>query len=242
MLRSLNDTEAVFARSMRLYYLIRDAGDCIASELYKNLCEVFAEARRQRSFVKRSELESMLNKSFCRNTYFSLLSIMEGYKKIENGYVKDESFSRKRNELLQGFSIARKKLYKGWRKHHCKEVLKSIFVGAKNCPRCGHPMMANFYGLNGIACPDCGFSPYVTMITFCECGEFEVIKRQPDFSAENQIRYIQDYVSNRKDDVCHNCGKKIFDEYFEQRIFYAPIPYPYDDVLSDEEMYKDSPY
>ncbi len=242
LLRSSDDTEAIFARTMRLYYSIRDAGDCIMSDLYEQLTARFAEARRQRGAVSKSELEIILNRSLCRNTYFSSLALMEGYKRIENGYIKDQELNWKLSEIARGYNLARKKLLKGWRKSHYKEVLISILAGAKSCPQCGHPMMANFYGLGGIACPDCGFSPYVTMFSFCECGEFEVIKAQPDFSAESQIKYIQEYINSRKDSLCKKCGREIFDEYFEQRIFYAPIPYPYDQQMPDEEMYKNSPY
>ncbi|MBO4290922.1 MAG: hypothetical protein J5898_03355 [Lachnospiraceae bacterium] len=242
LFRSSNDTEAIFGRTMRLYYTIRDAGDRIVSQLYGDLTEKFAEARRIRGAVKKNEIETMLNRALCRNTYYSSLALMEGYKKIENGYVRDEKMAAKQKELAMGYDRARKNLLRGWRKSHFKEILLSMLRGAKPCPQCGHPMMANFYGLFGIACPDCGYSPYVTMFTFCECGEFEVIKRQPDFAAESQIQYIQDYVNQRPDSVCRKCGRELFDEYFEQRIFYAPIPYPYDQLMGDEEMYKNSPY
>lgn len=94
-------------------------------------------------------------------------------------------------------------------------------------PKCGHPMTANIMGLNGIACPDCGFNPYVFMILFCECGEFQVIKSQPEMDSESQIKYVKEYFLIKEKNCCDNCKKNLFDEYLEARIFYAPVPYPY---------------
>lgn len=45
----------------------------------------------------------------------------------------------------------------------------------------------------------------------------------------------------RESDVCKLCGKKLIDEYVESRIFYAPIPYPYEKNNIDE-IYRNSRY
>ena len=202
----------------------------------------FAKARRNRSAIQKKEIERMVNKAISKQTVFSNIALQSGYKKIKNGYVKDGEIERKQIELSMGFHKAKKKIMKGWRRAYCNEFIKSLIVGAKRCPKCGHPMTANIMGLNGIACPDCGFNPYVSMILFCECGEFQVIKSQPEMDSESQIKYVKEYFLIKEKNCCDNCKKNLFDEYLEARIFYAPVPYPYNQLLDDEDMYKDSQY
>ena len=91
-------------------------------------------------------------------------------------------------------------------------------------------MMANMMGIFGIACPNCGFNPYVTMFIFCECGAYEVVKAQPELEDDKQIQYLKEFFDGRESDVCKVCGKKLIDEYVENRIFYEPIPYPYEEI------------
>ena len=93
------------------------------------------------------------------------------HKKLENGYVQDHELDIKRANIANGVRKAYKKIMHGWRKAYLKEILVSIILSAKRCPQCGHPMMANIYGMNGIACPDCGYTPYVSLVLCCECGE-----------------------------------------------------------------------
>lgn len=242
LFRDGKDTKAIFARTLRLYYRFTDPGDVVVDSLFTEMTEIYAEARRNRRAIQKNDLEIMVNKAISKQTVFSDIALQSGYKKIENGYVKDKEIEKKLYELSRGFYKARKKLMKGWRKSHWKEVFKSLIVSAKSCPQCGHPMMANIMGLNGIACPDCGFNPYVSMVLFCECGEFEVIKSQPKMDSESQIKYIKEYFSTKENNCCKNCNKNLFDEYLEARIFYAPVPYPYDELIPDEIMYKDSKY
>lgn len=242
LFRDGHDTKAIFSRNMRLYYSFKDPGDIIVDTLFNTLTDKFAELRRNRSFISKGDLEIIINRKIGRMSAFSGISLQAGYKRIENGYIKNPEALLKKDELYYGFKMAKKKIYSGWRKAYRKEFIMSLLIGAKRCPECGHPMMANVQGLFGIACPDCGFSPYVTMFLFCECGCFEAIKQQPDMDDESQIQYIKDYLEKREGNNCRGCGRNLIDDYVEQRVFYAPIPYPYDALTDDEEMYKKSPY
>lgn len=236
------DTMAIFAQTLRVYYPIKGLAIETIDELYQKLLNNFSAARRSRGYLTKKELEEIVSKTICSTSPFSGLELMSGYKKVENGYIKSTEAIEKNAALANGYKIAIKSIMKGWRKAHLKEFLVSLVHSAKRCPKCGHPMMANFNGLNGIACPDCGFSPYVSMFSFCECGNYELIKSQPEMDTEMQIKYIREYVSNRETNICKKCNRPWVDDYFENRIFYAPIPYPYDNLLDDDIMYKDSPY
>ena len=143
---------------------------------------------------------------------------------------------------MAGFKKAKKDIMRGWRKAYRKKMIISCIFSAKRCPQCGHPMMANMMGIFGIACPDCGFNPYVTMFMFCECGAYEVVKAQPELDDDKQIQYLKECFDGRESDVCKVCGKKLIDEYVENRIFYAPIPYPYEKIDNIDEIYKNSIY
>lgn len=237
-----NDTMAIFAQTLRVYYPIKGLSVETIETLYQQLISSFSSARRNRSYVTSEEIEKLVGKVLSYLSPFSGLEMLVGYKKVENGYIKSNEALEKQNSIFGGFKKAKRDIMKGWRKKHIKEVLLSLIIGAKKCPKCGHPMMANIYGLNGIACPDCGFNPYVSMFAFCECGNYELIKSQPEMKSEIQIKYIREYILNRDTNVCKKCGKAWVDEYFESRIFYAPIPYPYDNLLDDDAMYKDSKY
>lgn len=242
LFRDAKDTVAIFSKTLRLYYKCRGISEDTINELFASLNALLGVARRERGSVSRGELEKIINKELSHFTPFSKLSLQMGYKKIENGYIKDEEANSKITSISRGFRKAKQKLFAGWRKAYFKEFLLSFFIGAKSCPQCGHPMMANINGLKGIACPDCGFTPYVTMLAFCECGYFETIKNQPEIDDEAHIRYIRDYFNGKEDNLCPKCGRYLYDDNFEDRVFYAPIPYPYSKLMSDDEMYKDSLY
>jgi DNA-directed RNA polymerase subunit RPC12/RpoP len=128
------------------------------------------------------------------------------------------------------------------KKAYFKEFLLSCVLSAKRCPKCGHPMMANINGLNGIACPDCGYAPYVTLIAFCECGDFEVVKTQPELNDEKIFNYLNDFFNNKNDTHCESCNRDLMDDYVAERIMLVPIPIPYDEYKNIDVIYKNSKY
>lgn len=236
------DIKAIFARYLRLNYLFKDPGDVICECLYIKLTDKFAELRRNRGAISKEEIEKIINNEISKGSIIKGLSLLSGYSKIENGYEKNESSLTKRQAILEGYVKAIKNVKKEWRKAYKKELIISLIFGAKNCPQCGHPMMANIMGINGIACPDCGFSPYVTMFMFCECGSYEVVKAQPELDDDKQVQYLKDFFDNRECNVCKKCGKSLLDEYVEERVFYAPFPFPYDEIKNIDIIYKNSKY
>lgn len=236
------DTKVMFGMYLRLNYIFKDPGDIIVDNLYTNLTSKFAELRRKRGAITKAELEAVVNSAISKGSIFSGLSLSVGYSKIKNGYVKNEQKVKKRDLIMAGYKKAKQDLMRGWRKAYRKEMIISCIFSAKRCPQCGHPMTANMMGLFGIACPDCGFNPYVTMFMFCECGAYEVVKAQPELDDDKQIQYLKEFFDGRESDVCKVCGKKLIDEYVENRIFYAPIPYPYEGIDSKDELYKDRIY
>lgn len=219
LFKDSKDTKAIFGRYLRLNYIFKDPGDIIVDNLYTNLTNKFAELRRKRGAITRAELEEVVNSAISKGSIFSGLSLSVGYSKIENGYVENEQKVKKRDLIMAGFKKAKKDIMRGWRKAYRKELIISCIFSAKRCPQCGHPMMANMMGIFGIACPDCGFNPYVTMFIFCECGAYEVVKAQPELEDDKQIQYLKEFFDGRESDVCKVCGKKLIDEYVENRIF-----------------------
>lgn len=242
LFRDIEDTRAIFARYLRLAYGFKDQGEERTDALFNALCDKFAELRRNRNHICRTELETILGKELCKASWYSGLSLILGYTKIENGYVKDSQLYTKRIIVENGVKKAYKRVMRGWRKAYLTEFLLSMLISAKRCPQCGHPMMANLNGLNGIACPDCGFNPYVSIILCCECGDYEVIKTQPDISADSLFNYINDYFRTRKDTVCKHCEKELLDEFVELRTIMLPIPIPFDEYKNIDVIYKNSPY
>lgn len=236
------DTKAIFGRYLRLNYIFKDPGNIIVDNLYANLNNKFSELRRNRGAITKTEIEAFVNGAISKGSVFSGLALSVGYSKIENGYVENEQKVKKRDLIINGFKKAKKDIMRRWRKAYRKDLIINCILGAKSCPQCGHPMMANMMGISGIACPDCGYNPYVTMFIFCECGAYEMVKAQPELEDDKQIQYLKEFFDERESDVCKVCGKKLIDEYVENRIFYAPIPYPFDEIKNIDKIYKNSRY
>jgi hypothetical protein len=242
LFRDNKDTKAIFARYLRLAYGFKDHGEKSIDNLFILLTNTFAELRRNRNFIEKSSIEAMLGKELCRSSYLSGMSLALGYTRTENGYVKDKTLISKRESIELGAKKAVKIILSNWRKAYLKEFLKSSVFGAKRCPICGHPMIANINGLKGIACPDCGYNPYVTMIAFCECGEFEVVKTQPELTDDKIFNYLNDFFSNRNDTYCKSCKKDLLDDCVEERIMLLSIPIPFDEYKNIDIIYKNSKY
>lgn len=176
----------------------------------------------------------------CKASWYSGVSLILGYKKLENGYVQDHELDIKRTNIANGVRKAYKKIMHEWRKAYLKEILVSIILSAKRCPQCGHPMMANIYGMNGIACPDCGYAPYVSLVLCCECGEYELIKAQPEIFDDSIFNYLNDFFRARKDTTCKKCGKDLLDEFVELRTIMVNVPIPFDEYKNINVIYENS--
>lgn len=242
LFRDGKDTKAIFERTLRLNYCFKDPGNVITEALYSNLTDTFAKLRRQRDYIPKSDIEVAVNSAISKGSALSGLSLAMGYSKAENGYKKSKQTQQKLDLLITGYEKAKRSVMREWRNAYKKDLIINCIFGAKNCPECGHPMMANFMGIRGIACPDCGFTPYVTMFIFCECGSYEVVKTQPELTDDKQIKYLKEFFDKRESDICCGCGQKLIDESVMERIFYAPVPYPYEEVKNIDAIYVNSKY
>lgn len=113
--------------------------------------------------------------------------------------------------------------YRRWRRARAREVLRSILVGPLKCPECGHPMMANWYGLRsgrGPACGQCGFTPYVPLIVACDCRRGIVAEEQPELSTLGTS--LTRFVSAGS--CCPHCQHEIAMEKARTRWFVLPLP------------------
>ena len=116
LFRDAKDTVAIFSKTLRLYYKCRGISEDTINELFASLNAQLGVARRGRGSVSRGELEKIINKELSHFTPFSKLSLQMGYKKIENGYIKDEEVNSKITSISRGFRKAKQKLFAGWRK------------------------------------------------------------------------------------------------------------------------------
>lgn len=237
-----NDIRAIFSKYLRQVYGFKDFYESQTDSLFDILCNKFALLRINRGCIDKKDIESIIGKELCRSSWYSGLSITLGYKKVDNGYIKDNDLLIKRNNILAGVKKGYKKVMSGWRKAFLKEFLLSQLIGAKKCPQCGHPMIANLGGLNGIACPDCGYNPYVSLVLFCECGNYEIIKAQPEVTDDAVFSYLNEYFKKNNHCKCQKCDRELLDGYVELRIALLPIPIPFEKYKDIDKIYEKSIY
>lgn len=236
LFRDNRDTSAIFSRYLRLAYGFKDQKEHYINQIYNKLVFKMGELRANRSSINNEEIEEIIGRELVKDSVFNQFSMISGYKKVDNGYVKNDDQSKRLIRIENGFKIAYKSIMRDWRKVYFKEFVRSIFLGAHKCAKCGHPMVANLCGLRGIACPDCGYNPYVTIFSFCECGAYDIIKTQPEMEGSKMLNYLNDYY-NYEEKICKNCAKPLFDEYFEVRIMILPIPYPLNKYEEINDIY-----
>lgn len=239
LFRDDKDVPAIFSRYLRLVYGFKTQKEYVIDNIYSELITEIERARRTRGFISREKIETIIGKKLIKDTVFDKFDLLIGYDKVENGY-KKKSVNIELADLEKGSQKAIKKIFKGWRKAFRKEFFTSMLIGDKKCPECGHPMIANIKGLFGIACPDCGYSPYLTMFSTCNCGNYEVIKTQPELTDSQIFNYMNEFYSNNR--RCSKCNRLLSDEYFELRVVMLPIPYPFNKYKDIDEIYKNSKY
>ncbi len=235
LIKDNSDTLAVFAHNLRQTYFIRDIGDRLVSNIYKEFNVRFSEDRRNRKSISKMEILNIINSELKKVELISNLEILSGYKKTDSGYtrVKDNEYIFKLQSCQDKMN---KYIFRSWRKAYFKEFVLSFILGATRCPECNHPMMANMLGLNGIACPDCGYQPYLTLFFGCYCGDCIAIKTQPDLVTEDIFNYLYEYFD--KEDKCEKCGEKYIDNYMIERTALMPVPFPFNKFNLKELYYK----
>lgn len=240
LFRDDKDVPAIFSRYLRLVYGFKTQKEQVIDYIFNELMDEIEKARRTRGFITKENIETLIGKYLVKETIFDKIEFLIDYEKVENGYKKKTDNNEELIALEKGKRKAVKMILKGWRKAYIKEFFINMLFGAKRCPECGHPMMANLNGLFGIACPDCGYSPYLTMFSTCNCGNYEIIKTQPKLIGSEIFNYLNEiYCSDRK---CSKCSKLLSDEYFELRVVMLPVPFPFNNFRDIDEKYKNSKY
>lgn len=239
LFRDDKDVPAIFSRYLRLAYGFKIQREYLIDKIYNELIAEIEKARRKRSFISKEKIETIISKKLIKDTIFDKFDLLIDYEKTENGY-KKKIRNKELIDLEKGSKKAVKKIYKDWIKVYKKEFFMGMLIGNKRCPECGHPMIANINGLFGIACPDCGYSPYLTMFSTCNCGNYEVIKTQPELIDSKIFAYMNEFFCD--DRVCSKCGKLLSDEYFELRVVLLPVPYPFNNYKNIDEIYSNSTY
>lgn len=224
LFRDDEDVRAIFSRYLRLAYGVKDHKQSSIDAVYKELISNFEQARRERGFVTSETIKGIIGKILVKDTIFDKFQLVIGYEKVENGYKRIETKKSQLIDIEKGCKKAARNILRDWRHVYKREFVLSLLIGAKRCPECGHPMMANINGLRGISCPDCGYTPYTSIFSACNCGHYELIKSQPELDNSKIFKYLTEFYT--EDRRCSRCGRTISDEYFEFRVIILPVPYP----------------
>lgn len=196
LFRDDKDVKAIFSRYLRLAYGLKNHKEQLIDVIYKELMIEIEKARRTRGTISKETIECIIGKNLVKDTVFDKFDLLIDYERVENGYKKKVIDNTQLLNVEKGCRKAVKNIFQNWRRIYWKEFFISMFIGVNRCPKCGHPMIANFNGLRGIACPNCGYLPYVTIFSACNCGHYELIKSQPELSESKIFTYLNEFYTN----------------------------------------------
>lgn len=219
---------AYFSHNIGQAYQIKRFSEKSLKAMYHSLAYKFSTSRKDRKAVDRSDfvkpIESYKKFEMGQLQYFE-------YQRTKKGYYKNLDGTKLAKE---NYKIVRKAYWKIWRewfKYYGLKILKPYPITSyEKCPKCTHPLMANFGGINGIACPDCGYFPFMSLILVCDCGSYELIKKQPKLEPEEMFNYINSFYLDAPDECrCSDCLKDLTKINFEERAVVVPYPLPIND-------------
>ena len=217
--RETPSSEALFAHTFRLTFPTTTLTDRAISELGVFLADqIFAPARRNR---KRIDLLEVENKLLERVSPLELRYLLAEVQATPFGYVPSNDRRDKQQELQLVQRVANRAM-RSWRQ---KTFIERILIPPVNCMRCNHPMMANFRGRNGYACPDCGFMPFGSLLYACDCGTPVLIENNPQISGTEFLTYATRRTRN-EDFKCDKCDEVVDPRKIVSRLFFVPIPWP----------------
>lgn len=233
-----NTEETISRISYKLRKLIplSDYTDNLVNIIYRELKFEFEKARIERNQIKLEQILNIIIDNVSLKESYTNISIETGYSKLQDnsGYIKQENIMLERQEIVDSLNLGIKTLKKMWWKQYRKEFFKSLLFSAIRCPQCRHPLMANMMGIHGIACPDCGYQPFVTMYYIHTCGHPIIVSEQPDFEEDSLLIYATDFVKNTK--KCEKCNGEISSANLLTRLCFVPYPSPKIDI--NEELKK----
>lgn len=217
---------ANFNYMMRQAYPVKDFGDEYLENIYKNILSSFYYARSERGYILQEDFSKpILTLVEISNNFVESY----GYKKDKDGYVKDKNLKHQYRDHEKAIRKVYRKIRKDWFVYTKLKNFKLWNLLTPNyefCAKCGHPLIGNFGGINGLVCPDCGYFPFLTLVIPCICGKhYFIIKQQPELNSEKIFIYINDFVKFNNPS-CPKCQKLLKDTDVEKRVMFLMFPLP----------------
>lgn len=222
-------TKADFARSVRKLVPLADFSDRRVDALYREMIATLSEARRARKTVSISDFTRLLQAMVLPASVQALLST---HRLTKFGYSIDPEVAKTLKEDSALVATALHRARKRMRRAMSAGLLADLFLGPVRCIECGHPLMANMlgFGSRGLACSSCGFSPFMSILYACECGEPCLVVAQPSTVQADLMIAVQRASTGE----CASCLKPFDEARFSQRTFVAPIPWPPEDFTQQD--------
>lgn len=222
-------TKAEVSRAFRKIVPLADFSDRRVDSLYRDMVATFGEARRARRTVSISKFTSLLQAVTLPPAVQALLST---HRLTQYGYSVDPLVAESMKEDSRLVDRALKRAQRRMRRSISQGLIADLFLGPVKCLECGHGLMANFggFGRHGLACPRCGFAPYISILYACECEEPCLVVSQPSTVQAELMIGVQQASSGK----CASCSRQFDEGRFAQRIFIAPMPWPPEDFTHQD--------
>jgi hypothetical protein len=226
--RDLPDTLALFAHELRRLFPIVSFGDLTVEVVYLNVINnLIAPRRRQRLSFTRTEFLKACEGHSDAVTFLETL-----YKKMPTGY-KYRPYDVPESAIMR--ARAQKQFMKEWRKAYFATAMRNVLRfwlapllrPIPDCEECWHPLVFGFGGLSGIRCRRCGWFPFATLVVFCKCGAYTIVKRQPPTNAQQILELLSSHILE-KGNKCQSCGQPIPLQHLRELCAIVPFPLPAD--------------
>lgn len=222
---------AVAIHLLRNVAPLTDYTDDRALLLVSDLSQRFAKARMARGSVTLTEIQDLIV-GFALPLEFVVIA--NAYVRTTYGYLRDPDALKPLKREERDLRTAMKHAMRRYRRATRKWRLMAALLGPVRCIACNHPLMANLLGWTrrGIACPDCGFNPFVSFFYACTCCHPVFLVGQPPTDLVDTATAINQAFNER---ICENCGTRLRPERLQTRVFQANIPWPPED-FSDSTL------
>jgi DNA-directed RNA polymerase subunit RPC12/RpoP len=164
------------------------------------------------------------------------------YVRTAYGYVRhpaiEDALAVELRDVRSAAKYAMKRYRRAWKIHPFGSVIGPPLTWRPpvKCIACNHPLTANFggYTRRGLACPDCGFNPFMTLFYACTCGKPIPLVAQPSTDPVEVVSEIRSSMARE----CEHCGQRPKYERLIVRTFSLGIPWSPEEV-SDEKLIED---
>lgn len=227
--------DAIMAHLLRHVAPFTDYTDHRVAQAAAGLVSRFARARHARGSVTLREIRDSLNVAALP---IELHLDPTSYVRTAYGYVRhpmiEEALAVERRDVRAAARYAMKRYRRAWKIFPFAPLIK--WPSPVGCIVCDHPLIANLggYTSRGLACPDCGFSPFATLFYACSCGRPIPLVRQPSMDGAEVLSEIKSGMNT----PCEHCGQRPKHERILVRAFGLGIPWPPED-FSDEKLIQD---